>query len=730
MVTTQQAQFLRSLNCAPKDHGCRRTGGNCRYYKARTTLVVKRATTSVMALFEGLSIPPLTLPVVENCSSLYKAVKQYLSIEVSPEPEIQMAFQSIKKLLPDACKCMRGSMLSDLRTRLTRSPPQLDPAYLSHCKLVLSEIFTEGWDKSWNAKTRSFSPSLGSSVGSSRRDGGQLAALAVEGRDAFLESLYLPKGELRGELLLVDSSGKPRPLTRFEHSSAALRPLHGLLYDQLSKKEWLLRGDLTTEKMWEAGFREKGGALVSGDYVSASDNLPIEVAELVLDFAWSKSKFVPAAVWAYAYAAQRPNLTFEDEDHLKSEFVPTLGQMMGSYLCFPLLCLQNYLAFRWACHLSGEVNVPVLINGDDILFQEPKEGFFSHWLSKVKEVGLEVEQSKTSYSQTYGSLNSTLVRWGGGKLRVTRTFRMGMLRSPDHPSNLGASFETFAKVGRPSQWYKAGLIFMDWHAPTIVRWMASPAEMSFFGRLAKKCWKRAFGGLLWAREAYRSQVEIPSLQPAPCPHSIIMRSTEFVNVSPDRLDKQAHGKIAEWMAARKWELGRTFKRTKSRDWLKERQSQVLTVSNHYWFSSLGTLRRVVRLWSKELTEVCARQRERRALFEPPPSLLRKTVFFDKNPSRFFPGGLSYEKCGMQWGHKVNLWKRSPKSNDVRVPLPLLEELGLKVTVVTPSEIVGWCSEEKYGKGWRMLYGRSDALNGGPISSEVESQVPVIQISFH
>lgn len=191
MVTTKQAQFLRSLNCAPKDHGCRRTGGNCRYYKARTTLVVKRATTSVMALFEGLSIPPLTLPVVENCSSLYKAVKQYLSIEVSPEPEIQMAFQSIKKLLPDACKCMRGSMLSDLRTRLTRSPPQLDPAYLSHCKLVLSEIFTEGWDKSWNAKTRSFSPSLGSSVGSSRRDGGQLAALAVEGRDAFFGILVL-----------------------------------------------------------------------------------------------------------------------------------------------------------------------------------------------------------------------------------------------------------------------------------------------------------------------------------------------------------------------------------------------------------------------------------------------------------------------------------------------------------------------------------------------------------
>lgn len=694
----------------------RGTSGNCRYYKARTTLVVQRATSSVMALYQGLKIAPFTLPLDNSCPALYKAVKGYLSVEVSSEPEVQMAFQSIKKLLPSACKCLRGTMLSDLHTRLTRSPPRLSPAYLASCRSVLSEIFEDGWDKSWWGKTKSFSPSLGSCVNSGRSKGGQLSALASEGRDAWLESLYLPKGELKGELLLVDSSGKPRPLTRFEHSSAALRPLHGIIYDKISSCNWLLRGDVTTEALGIAGFSEKGGHLVSGDYVSASDNLPIEIAELILDFAWSKSRHVPASVWRYALAAQRPTLTYENSEHLLSEFVPTVGQMMGSYLCFPLLCLQNYLAFRWAVRTAGlnVADIPVLINGDDILFQEPKDvQFFAHWRLKVMEVGLEVELSKTSCSPTYGSINSTLVRWGGGKLRVKRTFRMGMLRAPEHPSNLGASFESFSKVGKPGSWFRAGLVFFDWHRRTIVKWFASPQEMGFFGRLARSCWRRAFGGILWAREAFRSKIDLPPLQPAPCPHSVIMRSTEFLNVSPERVTPEAHGMIAEWMAARKWELGRTFKRTKSRDWLSDRQRQVLTVTNRFWIDTLGSVRRVVSLWRKELTELCARRHEKRVLFAPPPSLQDKVVFFNKSPSRFFPDGFIPEKGGLPAVGSTNQWRRRVKSDDVRVPVPLLEELGLAVTVASPGEIVGW-AERKYGRGWRMLYGSAYAYNSGSL----------------
>jgi len=478
-----------------------------------------------------------------------------------------------------------------------------------------------------------------------------------------------------------------------------------------------------------------GGSLISGDYVSASDNLPIEVAELILDFAWSKSRSVPAAVWRYALAAQRPVLSYEDEEHLKDSFTPTIGQMMGSYLCFPLLCLQNYLAFRWACDTFESIDgleVPVLINGDDILIQEPKEGFFDHWQSKVKEVGLEVELSKTSYSNVYGSINSTLVRWGGGELRVKRTFRMGMLRSPDHPSNLGASFEKFSKVGKPSEWLRAGLVFMDWHQRTIVNWFASPQEMSFYGRLAKSCWKRAFGGILWAREAFRSKCEIPALQAVPCPHSVIMKSTEFVNVTPDRVDDKAHRKIAEWMAARKWELGVTFRRTKARDWLKDRQSQVLTVTNAHWFRSLCSLRRVVRLWEKELTEVCASMRERRLLYAPPREFTFGTTVYNKTPSRFFPDGVSEEKVTAWRGYSTNQWRRRFKNDDVRVPVPLMAELGLEVMVASPGEIVGWLGE-KYGKGWRMLYGKASALNGDSIADLFEGprvSVPLIQVSFH
>lgn len=747
MATTTQQLPLKP------DSLKRRTSGNCRYYKARTTLVVKRATSSVMALYKGLKIVPFVPPLDGDCGNLYKAVKKFLSIEVSPEPEIQMAFQSIKKLLPSACKCLRGSMLSDLHTRLTRSPPRLSPAYLANCRRVLSEIFTDGWDKSWWGKTRSFTPSLGSCVNSGRSKGGQLSALAEEGHEAWLESLYLPKGELKGELLLVDSSGKPRPLTKFECSSSVLRPLHGIIYDKISQCKWLLRGDVSTEKLWDAGFRENGGSLVSGDYVSASDNLPIEIAELILDFAWSKSKHVPAAIWRYAVAAQRPSLTYEDEDHLKSDFIPTLGQMMGSYLCFPLLCLQNYLAFRWAlaCAELNVDDVPVLINGDDILYQIQDVKFFSIWVQKIMEVGFEVEQSKTSVSSLYGSINSTLVRWGGGKLRVRRTYRMGMLRPPEHPSNLGSSFETFSKVGSPRDWYRAGLVFLDWHRRTIVTWFASAQEYGFFGRLARSCWKGAFGGLLWAREAFRSKIDLPPLQPAPCPHSIVMKGTEFLSFPPEEVDLVGQRKIAEWMAARKWELGRTFKRTKSRDWLKDRQSQVLTIANRNWFTSIGSIRRVVRLWSDELVklgrELCS---PKRTLYGPPKTYDQRwsregdklptrptsdgVLVLNQSPSRFFPRGFSTPNevnlcVSKRYIPGESVWKRRPKSQDVRVPLPLLEELGLKVSCSSPGEIVGWLGP-KYGKGWRMLYGNASALNGDDLEGLYNPivQAPCIMVT--
>ncbi|QKI79905.1 RNA-dependent RNA polymerase [Erysiphe necator associated ourmia-like virus 75] len=578
----------------------------CRDFMARTTLVVQRATSSVRRLHPGV-YPTFSPSRIHTCADLLKQLKLFLSVELDgASQEAQMAFQSIKKLLPASCKCLKHGMLGDLRVRLSRPPPSLPAGYLSFARKVSHEIFTKGWDYQWGSKVSTFSPSLGSCIGKSRKHGGQLSELSVAGQLAWQESLNRPlPGTLEGELLLVDSSGKPRPLTRFVSEAATLRPLHGLLYDTLSKQPWLLRGEITAEKLRVAGFdRVREEPLTSGDYKSATDNLSIEVAEAILDVAWSSSRNVPAPVFRYALAAQRPRLAYEQEDHLVEHFVPTRGQMMGSYLCFPLLCLQNYIAFRYAESLSGLRGTPVLINGDDILFQSPLE-FSQRWMSVVGDLGLEVERTKTSVSNEFGTLNSTLVRWKSGNLVVVRTLRLGMLRECSHPGNLGTSALLFSRVGPRETWLANCLAFLSWHARTIVRWNSVASDMGFRGRLLRRAFERFRGGRLLWRDDVLHQMKIDRLPGAHCPHNIVMGSEEFVTVPEESLTKELKRDTAVWMASRKWELGREYTVRKQgkvvseranatripdllQDWrtsareLKEESSAVMRRKEWYW----------------------------------------------------------------------------------------------------------------------------------------------------
>nr|UEP19813.1 RNA-dependent RNA polymerase [Sclerotinia sclerotiorum ourmia-like virus 18] len=669
MATTTHNRVIESIVPELEDPAT-----NCRLYKARTNDLVKRATLTVAEL-HALKIEPFLLKD-GDCLNVYKQVKSYLSRDISDLPEVQLAFQSIKKLLPDACECMQGSMLEDLKIRLTRPAPTLPSGYAAFCRKIVKELFPNGWDHNWKTAAANFSPSLGSCVDYPRKSGGQLAALATEGQSAWHDGLNKPHGALKGELLLVNSSGKPRPLTRFESDSSYLRPLHGLIYDQISKNPWLLRGDVTAERLKNAGFSGSGEtSLISGDYVSASDNLPIEIAELILDVAWSSSNHVPASVFRYALAAQRPELTFERQDHTIDSFVPSIGQMMGSYLCFPLLCIQNYLAFRWAT--KDMVTVPpVLINGDDILV-EKDDKFYDLWSGTIKEVGFEVEQSKTSVSLEWGTINSTLLRKKGGNLVPIQTTRMGLLRRSRHPANLGASFEKFARVGDPKLWYQRGIHFLRWHA-YLLRWGCVAQDMNFFGRLARSCWKGAFSGALWMREASLRASKIPSLEPAPCPHNIVMAGNEFQSFPREQVTAEVVKDIGSWMATRKWQLGRSFSPTKVSRLLAVRQSYILP-EHHKWLD-LRTSKRAAKnaIWR----------------FFPKNSLGRMTTQLYSS--------LGQMRCGLARSY----WTRPEKCTDVRVPNDLCVKHHLVPQHCSVDVVIGRRDNSLFGKGFSMLMNSS------------------------
>jgi len=468
-----------------------------------------------------------------------------------------MAFQSIKKLLPSSCKCQEKDFLDGLMEGMVRPPRNLPFGYLKFVEREVSRLFPCGWDDTYREHCYTTSPPLSSTLENGRQSGGCLntSISQADYLSAVLGTSVPPELSSRTRPMVVQSAGKPRPLTKFSEDSLLLKPLHKAIYDRISRQKWVCRGDVKPETLDKAGFRVGLGELVSGDYKSATDNLPLEAAETILRVILRKSSRIPEGICDYAQRILRPFFVRDGE-----AVQVTSGQQMGSLLSFPLLCVQNYLAFKWASRGRSE-DTPLLINGDDILFQTRDPAFVQSWMQVVGEVGLEVEQTKTSVAMDYGSLNSTLLRWKGDRLRVVPTLRFGMLRSMPLPNSLSQSFSSFACAGLPAQVrFNAGLEYLKWHSPLIRRTGLAPNELGFRGRFAWRCFLKT--GLLRPQKVRVRDDPLASfsktLPRAPCPHNIVL-SSAVVEWVPS-LSKEEELMNRREMASWKWRIRGDFKR--------------------------------------------------------------------------------------------------------------------------------------------------------------------------
>lgn len=526
----------------------------CTAYIDRTVNTVRRAAESWAYCYDE-PLPLFALPrhPDQSCSDFSKSVKIFLSSEVSDDWSAQMSFQSLKKLLPDSCRCMEATLLDELQSRLTSPPLALPRGFSQFVKREVLRLFPKGWDLgSYEAFCLTSSPPLSATSDSPRSEGGALAALSPLQHSSFLDAVLRGntqafQSEALAKLSVVQSAGKPRPLSSFDSSCFLLKPLHKSIYSRLSKKSWLLRGSPRPSSFDRCGFQE-GGLLVSGDYASATDFLSLEVAELCLDSILSTSASVPAEIASFARRVLRPRMVEVDSSGLVvRDFVPTRGQQMGSYLSFPLLCLQNYLAFRWALKTRGvEDRVPCLINGDDILFQTSDVGFFDHWVSTVERLGLQVERTKTSRDFRYGSLNSTLLGWKDGKLRVVPSLRFGMLRRPDCPSSLGVSFSDFLRgIEDPFLRFRAGKVFFSWHIGMLSQLPVGLPSVGFRGTLVNRL-QQIFGlGRL-------APGEIPAF---PRRHDVVLPSDFVSEVDVSAVDSELRFFSSAETACWKWASG-------------------------------------------------------------------------------------------------------------------------------------------------------------------------------
>jgi len=552
------------LDNAPRSDQSRSTNQprRCRAFTSRTMSYVRQSLDSWSYIYEREVVP--FEPGPRTCAELAKAVKNLLSACPSEDEREVLAYQSIKKGLPDSCKCMEAALLDGLVANIIGGqPPTLPAGYLPFVRKLVAQLFPKGWDTGYEGFCRRLAPPLKGVLEGGRSMGGALGLL--RNRDLLDHSDYLevalfgrsfsrPLDRYLGALQVAQSAGKPRPLTTFSGDGLFLKPLHKTIYDRLSKQSWLSRGDVTAETLLRAGFRSgNGGVLVSGDYASATDNLSIEVMEEILSALLENCAIVPPNIREFAKKACRPFLYSSREEWAEDLIlesgstvgVPRKGQMMGSYLSFPLLCLQNYLAFRWSTR-TVKGRIPVVINGDDILFQAERE-VADRWMETVGSLGLEVEKTKTSVSASFGSLNSTLFEWSDGVLRVVPTLRFGMLSPSEFPNSLGRSFESFLQgIKGPERW-RAANVYFEFHIGALRKTSWSLPSLGFRGALAHRL-ARKFGVL----QQDRLVGELPQ---APVPHSVCLPQDLISEVPNEYVDSWVKDLSSSETASWKWSVG-------------------------------------------------------------------------------------------------------------------------------------------------------------------------------
>jgi len=115
------------------------------------------------------------------------------------------------------------------------------------------------------------------------------------------------------------------------------------------------------------------------------------------------------------------------------------GQLMGSPLSFPILCFINLIVYQMSLeeYLDHEVpleDLPVLVNGDDILFRT-NERHYEIWRGLVAQAGFELSVGKNYVSESFFCINSRGYLFKNGQITDLPFLNLGLLTGQSKGNN-------------------------------------------------------------------------------------------------------------------------------------------------------------------------------------------------------------------------------------------------------------------------------------------------------
>lgn len=264
-------------------------------------------------------------------------------------------------------------------------------------------------------------------------------------REQYMEeALASAPKVLRAIAEVVEDPLKARIITKNNWQCTVLKPLQKMIFDRLSSHEsfQLIGTPLTAEIVNLSLPQPEGTKWVSGDYAAATDNIHSDATNIVLHTIVDNMTGSLSHDSRYLELAKRSltGLTIFHED--LGEFVMERGQLMGSLLSFPILCIINYSVWRHCVEMTTRATCDgrgkggqldhVLINGDDIGFAATPSQY-KMWKKMVPQVGLTPSMGKNYFCEEFLSLNSQIYTRNDetGYMRKVQFTNLGLLVEPD-----------------------------------------------------------------------------------------------------------------------------------------------------------------------------------------------------------------------------------------------------------------------------------------------------------
>jgi hypothetical protein len=169
---------------------------------------------------------------------------------------------------------------------------------------------------------------------------------------------------------------------------------------------------------------------VSGDYSAATDGLKLPYTKVAFETALDRADLSIMQKDLLRSVLYEQTLTYPKSSGL-APVTQVTGQLMGSPLSFPILCVVNLVTFWLSLEFFlgrslGFHELPVLVNGDDILFPST-EGHYKVWQEYLAEVGFSLSLGKNYFHKRFLTVNSELYHDNGDIFQKINYLNVGLL---------------------------------------------------------------------------------------------------------------------------------------------------------------------------------------------------------------------------------------------------------------------------------------------------------------